>query len=237
MNKTRKQFLSYIFLMLFALFVTKDICYGKSLPKIDNPLKAAVFYFPSPPVMRCLNHSNIPRTYRKAIVSRKIKLSKTEVIEQNISIGINRMAKSGSKFLIKNSFIDKNGIIKDTINNSPFFDPSKGGKVKPSFLFGFEDVIGVQRKLHVLDMIGNQDLNYVVFLKKTEGMIGNSNYKLELNGQDKTIDGEVKYILNGKGQIGGDTIFISGKEVKKDSYEISEKYGSIEIATAIRVYD
>ena len=120
--------------LIFFFFISNTQAKSVSKLKIDSPLKAAVFYFPSPAIMRCLNHSNIPRTPRKAHIKRQISFIGQPVVEENINITEN--------------------------SKGPFFDFTRDKKVKPSFLFGLEDLIGLQRKIHIIDMIGNQDLNF-----------------------------------------------------------------------------
>ena len=68
-------------------------------------------------------------------------------------------------------------------------------------------------------------------------MISNENYELELNGQDRVVNGKVRYFLEGGGKIGKNEITISGKDIKDDNYEISEKYGSVTVFTSVRVFD
>ncbi|MBI3590871.1 MAG: hypothetical protein HY094_05775 [Candidatus Melainabacteria bacterium] len=201
--------------------------------KIDTPLKAALFYFPSPSVMRCLNHSNIPRVLRKAIIYRHIKFPHEPAIEETITIGT-----KNSKFIFAGNINKNREIIPFKIEGGTFFDLGKGASVKPSFLFGLEDLIGIQRKIHIKDKLGNQNLDYEIFLKTTKGMIGDLNYGLELFGQDRAINGAVKYFLSGKGQIGENKISVSGRELEQDVYKLNEEYGQqVEVITDIKVYD
>ena len=218
--------------MLVSTGIGKD----KSF-EIDSPLKAAIFYFPSPSVMRCLNHSEIPKEFRKAIIYRKAIIPNEGEVVQNITIGVGFQKGKGKKFLLKGSITKNNGeIVLMKTKGGPFFNEEMGGQKMPSF-FGLEDLLGVQRKVQVRDTIGNQKLDYEVFLKTTKGMVGNANYNLELFGQDRSIKEEIKYFLDGKGKIGEDKIVISGRSLEKDYYEMNEKYGQVEVFTGVKVYD
>ena len=234
MKKTRYLFWICFVFFFFAMPVLPK---GSQDLKIDSPLKAAVFYFPSPGVMRCLNHSDIPRTLRKAYVHREINFIGQPTIEENITVTTNSMGGSSSRFgFIGN--VKTNGEISTLkINGGPFFDLSNGSKANPLFLFRLENLVGVQRKIHILDMIGNQDLNFEVFLRTTKGMIGNLDYKLDLFGQDKVVNGAITYFLGGNGNIGESKIFVFGREVEKDSYYLREDYGRAKVITNIRIYD
>lgn len=214
---------------LFLLCFEADVSYAKTF-QIDTPLKAAIFYFPSPVVMRCLNHSNIPRTLRKATIHKQVNFSKDQVIEENVTVGVN------SKFVFAGSLIVDKEIIPLKVTGSSFFDLNSG-KIKPSFLFGLEDLIGLQKRVHTKDMIGNQDLNYVTFLRETKGMVGNLNYKLDLFGEDRTIKDNLQYFLSGSGNLGENKVTINGRELEKDYYQIKEQYGPVEILTTVKVYD
>ena len=219
-----------LFFFLFLL-LAPNFCYGKPL-EIDNPVKAIVMYFPSPAVMRCLNHSEVPQKFRKAIISRQAKFpDKTEVV-QNITIGT-----TGKKFVFNGNTIDKDEIKILEIKEGPYFGKNNGGKVKSSFLFGLESLIGLQKCVEIKDRIGDQNLNFETFLKTTKGMIGSANYNLELTGQDRSINGKLKYFLNGAGRIGDYKITVSAEDLQKDYYEISEHYGPVEVFTTVRVYD
>ena len=208
-----KKEIKYLVLMSFVFLLTLQHAIAKEVSqlKVDTPLKAAVFYFPSPAVMRCLNHSDIPRTHRKAHVKRQISFIGKPLIEENINVTEN--------------------------SKGPFFDLNKEGKVKPSFLFGLEDLIGVQRKIHILDMIGNQDLDFEVFLRTTKGMIGNLDYKLDLFGQDKVVNGAITYFLKGNGNLGENKITVFARETEKDSYYLREDYGRTRVISEIKVFD
>ncbi len=199
--------------------------------KTYTPVEALVKYFPSPALIRCLNHSNIPEKFRKVLISRYIKSpQKPEEIE-NILIGVN-----GKKFVFSGSLI-ANGKTKPLkVKHSPYFGFNKGGKIQQS-LFGLEDFLNLQKKVYITDMIGNQNLNFETFLKTTKGKIGNANYNLELTGEDKVSDNGTKYFINGSGMIGEENIAVKGTSTDKDSYEIYETIGYIEIYTKIKVYD
>lgn len=233
---TMKKVATLIFFVLLISFGT--LCKGAVSTDIDSPLKAAIFYFPSPPVMRCLNHSDIPGSFRKAIVYRKIKLAKDDYIEQNITIDIELGDKKEQKFILSENLIHKGKTIPLEIKNTDFFDSKKGKSIKPKlYLFGLEELIGLQRKIHFMDTLGEQELDYEVFLKTTKGKIGELPYTIELFGQDKVVNKEIKYFLNGEGRVGEDEITVLGEEAKKDYYELNEKYGPFEIETTIKVYD
>ena len=219
-----------LFILLLICATSIKSCHAKPL-QIDT-IKAIVTYFPSPGVMRCLNHSDIPRVLRKAVVYRHIKFPHEPNIEETITIG-----STSSKFIFAANITKNREIIPFKIEGGPFFDLNKGGSIKPSFLFGLEDLVGIQRKIHIKDKFGNQDLDYEIFLKTTKGMIGNLDYGLELFGQDRAIKGVVKYFLSGKGQIGGDKISVSGREMEKDVYKLNEEYGQVKVITDIKVYD
>lgn len=233
MPHMKKRILSYIFFILIFLFSNVGICHGKPL-QIDTPLKAVILYFPSPPVMRCLNHSDIPKSFRKGIVTRSVKIPGEKEIEQTVTIGVS--SKGGyKKFILRGNIKYNDDLFPIKLTINPFFNPNAGGQ-KLSFLFGLEDILGLQKKVHVSEKLGNQKLDYEVFLKTTRGKIGNEKYKLELFGQDKSIDGQVKYFLDGKGTIGKDNITVTARGLK-DYYEIKEQYGKAEVFTTVKVYD
>ena len=85
--------------LLLLLFIASlnTVCYSKTKEQkvwtVNSPLKALVVYFPSPSVMRCLNHSDIPRKLRKAFIYRKAKFSNNEEIEQSVTVGVNKHKK------------------------------------------------------------------------------------------------------------------------------------------------
>lgn len=220
--------------MIFLLLIDEP-SFAKQF-EIDTPLKASIFYFPSPSIMRCLNHSNIPNKFRKAIITKRIKIPRQIVIEQRFTIGVTK-GKADYQFAISGNQKEGKDIFLIKVKTGQFFNQKKENEFKLSNLFGLEDLIGLQKKVHVKDKLGNQDLNYVVFLKTTQGKIGGSLYKLELYGQDKNIKGVVKYFLDGSGSIGNKKIFVSGEEIKKDYYEINEQYGLAQVITYIKVYD
>ena len=229
--------LSYIFFVLFiSIFLILPLKAISGSPQIDTPLKAAVFYFPPPGVLRCLNHSDIPKKFRKASIYRLIKISGKKNIEQSITVGIDYSGKTKKGFLIKGNIKSKDEIVLMEINPILAFDSkSKGQKAKG--LFGLEDLIGLQPKIIIMDNFYGHEINYEVFLRETKGMIGSANYKLDLFGQDKIIDGVIRYVLEGKGKIGNDEIMVQGWDTGKDSYELNEKYGPIEVSTTVKVYD
>lgn len=223
---------SLIFCLLLLIFNFDNI-YAKPL-QINTTVKAAILYFPSPSVMRCLNHSDIPKSFRKGIVTRSVKIPGEKEIEQTVTISV--VSKSGhKKFILRGNIKYNDDLFPIKLTKNPFFDPNAGGQ-KLSFLFGLEDILGLQKKIHVLTAFGNQKLDYEVFLKTTKGMIGKENYKLELFGQDKSIDGEVKYFLDGHGNIGEKIINVTARGLK-DYYEIKEQYGEAKVFTTVKVYD
>lgn len=211
------------FFILIFLVMTIVPLHAKLLVKVDTPLKAVIFYFPSPAVMRCLNHSDIPQKLRKAKITRNIKFPDEKELMQNIEITP-----------LDEQFIFKGDLVEGKKEN-PYFDRSKG--IDPGFLFGLGELIGLQRKAYIKDKIGTQKLDYETFLKITKGKIGNKKYFLELSGKDKVIEGKSRYFLNGKGMLGEYEIKVEAKNTKIDQYEINEKYGPIEVFTTIEVYD
>ena len=222
----------FISLLLLSAF---GACYGKSLKTnelaIDTPLKAAVFYFPSPTIMRCLNHSGIPMNSRKASVYRKIKLKKNHEVEENITIGVS----ANKKFLFNGNIKDKDEILPIKINGEiPFGIKNR----ELNFgLFGLENVLGIPGKVQVRDTFGNQKINYETFLKKSKGMIGGLALEIELVGKDLLVDGMTKYFLSGKGNLGKFKIESSATDAGKDVYQVIEKYGPIEINSTVRVFE
>ena len=233
----RNFFLHSIFISLLFLAIIPSLAVSTKGFQIETPLEAALLYFPSPPVMRCLNHSGIPEESRKALIHRKIKFSKDSELIQNVSIGINLKKSAKKEFALSGNIIVMGEIIKQEINIGDFFNSSKGEKISPEFLGGLGKILGLQRKIHTKDKIDNQVLDYSTFLRNTKGMIGNAKYELELFGEDRVIKQEVKYILKGKGKIGEDRISVVGKEATKDNYEIKELYGPVEVYTTVKVYD
>ena len=203
--------------------------------QIDTPLKATVFYFPQSPVLRCLNHSNV-LSFRKALIHRIVKIPDEGNIEQNITVGVKYKGKAPGEFIIQGNIKRGDEIEVMKINPNVAFGFTKGGHL-PKGLFGLEEILKLQPKLKIMDSLGGQQLDYEVFLKTTKGMIGNAKYNLELFGQDKIINGVIRYVLEGKGKIGSDEITVQGWDTGKDSYELNEKYGPIEISTTVRIYD
>ena len=230
-----------IFLLLLLNFNTA----GYSKPKVqkswtvDSPLKALVLYFPSPAVMRCLNHSDIPRKFHKSSVYRKAKFPDGEIIEESVLVGVSSGKKQNKRFSFTGTVTTKSEIIPIMVNGEIAFGLQNQ---KFSFgLFGLENILGLQGKVHIKDKIGNQKIDYETFLKSTKGKIGDLKYNLELTGEDRVVgigrDQSLQYFLTGNGMLGDYDISISGKDTKKDNYEIIEKYGPVEIFTTVRVYD
>ena len=233
----QKRTLSSIF---FLLVISSMILCKGSFHKelVDTPLKAAIFYFPSPPIMRCLSHSNIPKTLKRALIYRRVEFSAKDYIEQNVTIDIDPKIQNGSKFVLSGNLTHKGEIAHLKINEGQYFDFTKGEKLKPTlYLFGLDDLIGLQRKIHFMDVIGNQVLDYEVFLKATKGKIGKLDYTMELFGQDKGNKGSTRYFLEGEGKLGEDEISVNGEEKEKDYYELNEKYGPVEIFTIVKVFE
>ena len=201
---------------------------------IDSPLKAIVFYFPSPPVMRCLNHSNVQGLYRKASVYRRATFPNKEVIEQSLVIGVNKAHK---KFIFTGSIKTKSELIPMKIRGEIPFGLT--GQKFDFGLFGLDNLLGLQKKIHVKDKIGDQRVDYETFLKSTKGRIGNQEYILTLHGEEKvgTLDQSLRYHLTGAGMLGNYNILVNAKDTTKDNYELIEKYGPVEIFTIIKVYD
>lgn len=232
-----KRILSYVFILLvFTQFIFSNRVLNAKPIEIDTPLKAAALYFPTPAILRCLNHSNIPKEFRKVIIQRQIKIPNVSTrLKQNILIGVRSSTKS--TFVITGTITDGVEIIKLKIDPNKVFGLTSSGE-KPIGFFGLEDLIGVQRRIRFKDTFGNQKLNYEVYLKTTKGKIGGKDYKLELFGQDKVQDGEVRYFLDGKGKLGEHTITVSARDTAvKDNYEIYEKYGPIEAFSTVSVYE
>jgi len=203
--------------------MTIGTLHAKPLLEIDSPPKATVLYFPSPAIARCLNHSGIPESLRKAKIIRSIKFSNKEELTQNIEVSV-----LDKIFILGGDLIDSE-------KENPYLSTDK--KTNPGFLFGLGDLIGLQRKVIVKDKIGTEKLDYETFLKVTKGKIGKKKYYLELYGEDKAQNGKIKYFLKGNGKLGKDKINIEGKSTDKDRYEIKEKYGEIEVFTIVEVYD
>ena len=228
----KRVLIAVVFVFMFTIIV--GLCKSMTL-QIDTPLKALVFYFPPPAVMRCLNHSDIPRKFRKASVYRKAKFPGGEVFEESVIVGVKKEKKSNKRFLFVGTIITKSEIIPIMINGEIAF-----GLQNQKFnlgLFGLENILGLQGKTHIKDKIGSQNVNYQTFLKLTKGKIGDLKYNLELTGEDRVINNKSAYILNGGGLLGNYDISVSGKDTKKDNYELVEKYGPVEIFTTVKVYD
>lgn len=202
---------------------------------VDTPLKAFVLYFPSPSIMRCLSHSSIPKNLRKALIYRRIIFPDEPVLEHNVLISID--SKSKNKFVFTSTFVSKGEVIPTKIDGGPFFSLKNTKEVKPKSLFGLGDLVGLERRISVNDLLGDQKINFEVFLKGIKGKIGKESYTLELYGSDRGIDGEVRYFLTGTGKLGDKSVSVTGREINKDYYEISELIGEAEVFTLVRVYD
>ncbi len=232
----RKKVLISTFVVLVILTFTKIIgsCSSRTF-QVNTPLKALVLYFPSPAVMRCLNHSDIPGKFHKASIYRKVKFPNKEAVEESILVGVKTDKKSNKRFSFVGTVKTKSEIIPIKINGEIAF-----GIQNQKFqlgLFGLENILGLQGKVQIKDKIGNQKVDYETFLKSTKGKIGDQSYKLELTGEDRAIDDRVAYILNGSGMLGNYDISVNGKDTRKDNYEVFERYGPVEIFTMVRVYD
>ena len=218
-------------LPLTILTITTGLCHGTAL-QVNTPLKALIFYFPPPSIMRCLNHSDVQKSFRKASIYRKVRFPDKEVVEQSVIIGADKRHK---KFILTGNIKTKSEFIPLKIKGEISF-----GLVGQKFnfgLFGLESFLGLQGKIHVKDKIGDQRVDYETFLKSTKGKIGDQSYNLELTGEDQVINNSLTYSLIGNGMLGTYDISVNGKDTKKDNYEIIEKYGPVEILTIIKVYD
>ena len=101
--------LSYIFFISLILFSSSGACRENTL-EIDTPLKASVLYFPTPATMRCLNHSNIPKTFRKAVVQRQVKFPNEEILKSPEAIS-HRKHELSRAMLLGNNYKGKVKII------------------------------------------------------------------------------------------------------------------------------
>lgn len=226
---------SYVIFVFYVLLLALHVEAIHELPlQIYSPQKAAVLYFPTPAVMRCLNHSNIPRVKRKVDVTREIRIPGENTINQAIKIDVEEYSKN---FVFEGVTKQGSKPVSVKVTGGPFFNINEGGQVKPSFLFGLEDLIGVQRKIRVKDKVGDQILDYETFLKRTRGKVGKLKYDLELFGQDRSVGGEIKYFLDGKGKIGDHKITVEARELEKDRYLVKEEYEPIKVVTKVKVYD
>lgn len=204
--------------------------------KVDTPIKAVFSYFPSPAILRCLYHSDIPKKQRKAEIIRKAEIDGIN-IEERAVITIIR-----NKFFISVCLVDKDLIIPLRLNNSHIFNTKQAEKKINSLetlnpLNALQELASLQKKIVVKDKIGNQTIEYSSYLKTTKGKVGDLKYNLELTGEDIVSKGVVRYLLYGDGNLGNDTITVSGKEKDKDYYEINESYGPVKVFTSIRVYN
>ncbi len=226
-----------IFFLFLTLLIAFQPTFGKSTDfSVDSPQKAIFSYFPSPAILRCLNHSQIPLKKRKAEIIRKAKIDGKD-IEQRATINI-----ISNKFFVSSSILISDLIIPIKNNSESIFNSARSNKKVVSLedvnpLNAITKLAGLQEKITVKDKIGNQELNYSTHLKNTVGKVGKSNYKIEITGQDMVKEGSVKYLISGKGNIGTDVISISGQEKSKDYYELNEAYGPLMIFTSIRVFD
>lgn len=171
------------------------------------------------------------------MIYRKIKYPDNTQFEQNISIGVDPKVKEGSKFIFSGNVMVGEETLLDKVDGGSFFEVDNSQKVQPAGLFGLEELIGLQRKIKVDEKVGDQKLDYEIFMKNTKGMIGDANYGLELIGKDKAEKNKVTYLLSGKGNLGKEKITVKGVEVFKDYYELVERYGNAGVFTTIRVYD
>ncbi|OGI20419.1 MAG: hypothetical protein A3B68_02740 [Candidatus Melainabacteria bacterium RIFCSPHIGHO2_02_FULL_34_12] len=230
----KKQTAIYIFLVLLFFITSQKEVYSKPL-KLDTPTEVAAYYFPAPSVVRCLNHSNIPRKFHKAFITRTIAIPGKLRIQQNISIGTDSLI--GKNFIFSGNEQYDGMLLLVKIDGEKALGLGVGGRMKSPSIFGFGDILGLPSEINVNDKVDNINVKYKIFLKNVKGMIGNSNYSLELNGQDKIIKGSNVYLLSGNGKIGKDKITVNGLGNDKDYYEINEKYGNIETFTSIKVFD
>ena len=117
----KKLLLLYILLFL-PFFANTAICHAKTIEiEIDSPLKAALLYFPSPPVMRCLTHSGLPKQFRKAEIKRTINIPGEEPFEQKVTIDV-KDEKGIKKFVITSSLVINGKDISFKAVGSEFFD-------------------------------------------------------------------------------------------------------------------
>lgn len=229
---------SILFLLLILLFFPL-IGFAKPIKKefkVDTPIKAIFSYFPSPAILRCLYHSDIPKKQRKAEIVRKAKIDGVN-IEERATITVIQ-----NKFFISTSLVDKDLIIPLRLNNSHIFNNKQSNKKVNAIetlnpLNALQELASLQKKTVIKDKIGNQKIEYSTYLKTTKGKVGNLKYNLELTGKDIGSNGEIRYLLYGEGNIGNDTISVSGKEKAKDYYEINEDYGPVKVFTTIRVFN
>ena len=235
--KNRIIFFIFVALLFFTIILPLEAIDQKDPLFADSPVKAAILYFPSPAVMRCLSHSNIPKAPRKVMIYRRIKYPDNTQFEQNLTIGVDPKAEKGSKFTFAGNVMIDGEVFILKVDGGPLFEADKGPGIKPKGLFGLEELIDLQRKIKINKKVGNQNLSYEIFMKNVKGMIGNATYSLELIGKDKAEKGKVIYLLSGKGNLGKEKITVRGVEVFKDYYELVERYGKAGVFTTIRVYD
>jgi hypothetical protein len=223
-------------LLLFSTLVLLDgAAFAKDF-KIDTPAEAIFAYFPSPATLRCLNHSDLIKKNRKAEISRKAKIDGVDV-EETIFIH-----SSANKVKGTGSLTSKDLIVPLKINTGIFNGSRKSKKASFSFddlnpINALQELVGIQKRITIKDKIGNQDLNYTTYLKKTKGKVGKDDYNIEITGQDIGRNGQLMYLISGTGNIGIDTITISGKEIEKDNYVLNEKYGNLKVFTKVTVFN
>lgn len=232
----KRALLSVLFVLIVFMFTTLiGPCHHGTALHVDTPLKALVLYFPSPSIMRCLNHSDIPLKFHKASIYRKAIFPNKEEIVESVIVGVRQEKKQNKRFSFVGTITTKSEIIPIKVNGEIAF-----GIQNQKFslgLFGLESLLGLQGKVHIKDKIGTQKVDYETYLKSTKGKIGDLNYRLELTGEDHIISDRLTYILTGSGMLGSYDILVNAKDIKKDNYEIIEKYGPVEIFTSVRVYD
>jgi len=221
--------------LLSILVLLGGVAFAKDF-KIDTPTEAIFAYFPSPATLRCLNHSNLIKKNRKAEISRKARIDGLDV-EETIFI-----FSSGNKAKGTGSLTSKDLIVPLKINTGIFSGSGKSQKTSFSFddlnpINALQELVGVQKRITIKDKMGNQDLNYTTYLKKTKGKVGKEDYNIEITGQDIGRNGQVLYLISGNGNIGIDTITISGKETEKDSYVLNERYGNLKVFTKVTVFN
>ncbi len=225
-----------------AEIVDKDLLIKRN-SLIDTPYKLAAHYVPII-LLRALTNSDYPKNIRKAHFERltytscEEKTGKCSGLIEKMTIDI-ELEKTG---LLSRRAIAKgkiNDLDFEYSNDMKFRFTKRGTQIIRSTIEGMPyinldiDTDGNEKTNDVEGSLLGKKVKYHTKYRTTAGSIGGYPYKIYVSG----IRDKQTFQISLDGSIGQYKITGHGEEVKKDYYEITEKYGPLTMKSTVKVFD